>query len=402
MASDKVKFQEGTTGDIGQFGMFPEGRVSVEAVHRKFDAKVVEVELSPGTDHGFSVLEAGIDGYSLDAFKPASEHTYTIRVTPNIATGLTRPGPQDSGSLRQKLASVKPYVDEKVVLQMIQFFAAQIPYADEQHLGRLYDAAKASPLTSTKAILKTNADIVFNGAFSGGMPSRAMLLIGFHRGTQPVVCKFTLEDADVLHEHQVLTYLLSVPALTGIVNPVELVTFKSGAQVAAPNEAAMSVKHCLKMPLYPSTLQHLPVPMDAPVVLACGKQLESTLKQIHNAGYGHNDVKAANVFISASGDCILGDFGSALTLGRRAREDTPTHWPATLENPNLSLYSTSEAIDFFQLAVTLLERAGVFKLENDPTPAKCRAAIATLKDTELQSFVLGLLQHQQDSLSLHV
>ncbi|DBB05176.1 TPA: hypothetical protein ACH3X3_010421 [Trebouxia sp. C0006] len=52
-------------------------------------------------------LEAGIDGYSLDAFKPASEHTYTIRVTPNIATGLTRPGPQDSGSLRQKLASVK-------------------------------------------------------------------------------------------------------------------------------------------------------------------------------------------------------------------------------------------------------------------------------------------------------
>ena len=84
MASDKAKFQEGTTGDIGQFGMFPEGRVSVEAVHRKFDAKVVEVELSPGTDHGFSVLEAGIDGYSLDAFKPASEHTYTIRVTPNI------------------------------------------------------------------------------------------------------------------------------------------------------------------------------------------------------------------------------------------------------------------------------------------------------------------------------
>jgi len=67
-------------------------------------------------------------------------------------------------------------------------------------------------------------------------------------------------------------------------------------------EAAVSVKHCLKMPLYPSTLQHLPVPMDAPVVLACGKQLESTLKQIHNAGYGHNDVKAANVFISASGE----------------------------------------------------------------------------------------------------
>ncbi|DBA68913.1 TPA: Protein kinase, membrane associated tyrosine threonine 1 [Trebouxia sp. C0005] len=150
------------------------------------------------------------------------------------------------------------------------------------------------------------------------------------------------------------------------------------------------------MPLYPSTLQHLPVSTDAPVFSLCGKQLEFTLKQIHNAGYGHNDVKAANVFNSASGDCILDDFGSALTLGQRACENTLSHWPATLENPNLSLYNTSEAIDFFQPAVTLLERAGVFRLENDPTPAKCRAAVATLKDAELQSFVLGLLQHQQN------
>ena len=44
----------------------------------------------------------------------------------------------------------------------------------------------------------------------------------------------------MLHEHQVLTYLLSVPALTGIVNPVELVTFKSGAQVAAPNGKSLN------------------------------------------------------------------------------------------------------------------------------------------------------------------
>ena len=67
----------------GQFGLFSEGRVSVEAVHRKFDAKVVEVEPTPGTDHGFSLLEAATDGHSLDSFKPALEHTYAIKVTPN-------------------------------------------------------------------------------------------------------------------------------------------------------------------------------------------------------------------------------------------------------------------------------------------------------------------------------
>lgn len=95
-----------------------------------------------------------------------------------------------------------------------------------------------------------------------------------------------------------------------------------------------------------------------------------------------------------AGECILGDFGSALRLGEHNREHTLTHWPAQFENPLLNLYETSVAIDFFQLAVTLLERTGHLDLTDYPTTAKCRDATATLQNTEVTTFMSELLQPQ--------
>lgn len=96
-----------------------------------------------------------------------------------------------------------------------------------------------------------------------------------------------------------------------------------------------------------------------------------------------------------AGDCILGDFGSALQLGQHTREHMPTHWPAEFENTSLSLYETSVAVDFFQLTVTLLELTGCFVLTDNPTPAKCRESISSLQNLELSSFVSELLQPQE-------
>ena len=65
---------------------------------------------------------------------------------------------------------------------------------------------------------------------------------------------------------------------------------------------ALRVKHCLQMPVYPATLQHIPAPMQESVVLTFGRQLKTSLQNVHLKGYGHNDVKAANVFVSATGE----------------------------------------------------------------------------------------------------
>ena len=96
-----------------------------------------------------------------------------------------------------------------------------------------------------------------------------------------------------------------------------------------------------------------------------------------------------------AGDCILGDLGSALQLGQHMHEHTSTHWPAEFENTTLSLHETSVAVEFFQLAVTLLERTGRFVLTDNSRPADCREAIARLQNAELRSLVLELLQSQE-------
>ena len=66
-------------------------------------------------------------------------------------------------------------MDPKVISQMIQFFAAAIPLANPQLLSELYDSAKASPLSSTKASLREDEALVFNGTFLDGTPSRCGL-----------------------------------------------------------------------------------------------------------------------------------------------------------------------------------------------------------------------------------
>ncbi|DBB11838.1 TPA: PR domain zinc finger protein 1 [Trebouxia sp. C0006] len=74
--------------------------------------------------------------------------------------------------------------------------------------------------------------------------------------------------------------------------------------------------------------------MKESVILTFGRQLKTSLQHVHQKGYGHNDVKATNIFISAAGECILGDFGSALELGKHSHEHTPTHWPVEFEDPD--------------------------------------------------------------------
>ena len=88
-----------------------------------------------------------------------------------------------------------------------------------------------------------------------------------------------------------------------------------------------------------------------------------------------------------AGEYWLGDLGSACHLGQRAHEHTLTHWPAE------SASITSAAIDFFQLAVTLLNRAGKCELTSSPSLAKCQESTDQLANEELKSFVSGLLQN---------
>ena len=87
-------------------------------------------------------------------------------------SAATNAGQLTYDDLYNKLSRTKEYVDRKVLSHMILFFAAAIPLANPQLLSELYDLARASPLSSTKAILREDEGLVFDGAFMGGTPSR--------------------------------------------------------------------------------------------------------------------------------------------------------------------------------------------------------------------------------------
>lgn len=152
---------------------------------------------------------------------------------------------------------------------------------------------------------------------------RAILLIAF-KGMQPMLAKFTKDPADIEHECSVLHALSESEPVPGIVGPVERLNFAKGSFItplgelharssfdlyhppAIPGHGALAVKQGMLMPLYPATLQHVPRPMDEARVLVCGQQLKTTLQAIHCKGYGHNDIKAGNVFLNHDGEHSCG------------------------------------------------------------------------------------------------
>lgn len=84
------------------------------------------------------------------------------------------------------------------------------------------------------------------------------------------------------------------------------------------------------------------------------------------------------------GNCVLGDFGATGEIGEVGRQYTQTHWPyePTSQTPS------TPASDFFCLAVTLLERAGVHDLRGSTPPTKdgLLAALEKLESQELHDF----------------
>lgn len=308
-------------------------------------------------------------------------------------------------------------VEERIVNHLIEFFSSQLPYVNDTSLAGLYASAAAAPHASTKAQLKQTKGIVFNGPFVGALRSGSMLMYAFD-GTKPLLAKFNRNHEvslkyhtvfiinfiflplfvlyqSIRHEYNILKDLLKDEPLPRIVGPVSFVSLGPANYITPSDSAAVLVKNVLLMPVYCATLNHIPKPMEESRVLSCGKELKETLELIHKRGYGHNDIKAANIFLDSEGRCILGDFGSAQRLGVHTKESTPTHWPSQHEKGVLSLLETSKAIDFFLLAVTLLERTGCYELnESSPTLLALQEATARLTHKDLQRFVEDLLSQQ--------
>jgi hypothetical protein len=83
---------------------------------------------------------------------------------------------------------------------------------------------------------------------------------------------------------------------------------------------------------------------------------------------------------------VVGDWGAAGPVGEEPRKLTTTHWPK--QNPSGDVIS-GPTIDKFLLAVTLLERLGVFQLGEIPYKALLLTSAAKLDNEELKQFIVN-------------
>jgi serine/threonine protein kinase len=144
------------------------------------------------------------------------------------------------------------------------------------------------------------------------------------------------------------------------------------------------------MPLYPATMHHMPC-LTEPDALQLGQQLLAALGHMHACGLAHCDIKAPNVFIDAAGAAHLGDFGAARSIGADVEEQTPSHVPVDAGG-KLDVGKASPALDFFLLAVTLMERLGWLQLgRRQLTMSMVDDGMRKATTASLREFLLHLL-----------
>ena len=106
------------------------------------------------------------------------------------------------------------------------------------------------------------------------------------------------------------------------------------------------------MPRFPATLEQLGGPLSADSVAKLLLQLSTALRHLHAAGLAHMDVKPSNVFVTSSGELMLGDFGNVRVIGARGSTTTAFVPQERQQRRKDELYDVSAAHDWWMLAMT--------------------------------------------------
>eukprot|EP00197_Chlamydomonas_leiostraca_P010294 CAMPEP_0202884914 /NCGR_PEP_ID=MMETSP1391-20130828/41393_1 /ASSEMBLY_ACC=CAM_ASM_000867 /TAXON_ID=1034604 /ORGANISM="Chlamydomonas leiostraca, Strain SAG 11-49" /LENGTH=360 /DNA_ID=CAMNT_0049568147 /DNA_START=60 /DNA_END=1142 /DNA_ORIENTATION=+ len=276
-------------------------------------------------------------------------------------------------------------VNQSVVEYAVRFMPEQVAVANTAASAKaVYNMALQLPHTATRLKVLKNEHIAINGMLKANVLSRSTLLHAFSAiKLTPYLLKIPRKPADAKVELSAWEALAHIPHLAG---PLILVGLEGEV------EHTGRVTCGLLMPLYPATLQHVPVPMDAAGALKVGREVKDVLDNMHQAGWFHNDVKAPNIFLDNDGTAHLGDLGAARRAGGDADERTLSHLPYDLDQHHIDSTKSTAACDMLLLAVTLLERMGKLKLGDDAlSMVAVHEAATEIGDAELVSFVKSLL-----------
>ncbi len=122
----------------------------------------------------------------------------------------------------------------------------------------------------------------------------------------------------------------------------------------------------------------------------------------HDAGLLHRDIKPGNLFRTATGDVVLGDFGLAVLMNS-ACQGPPNGTPVTVAPEVAAGGPTTVASDVYSLGATLYALLAGRYGHNEPTAAACLAAVAVGPPPSLRDLAphvsLGLAQRVERAMA---
>ena len=136
-------------------------------------------------------------------------------------------------------------------------------------------------------------------------------------------------------------------------------------------------KFFMLMPLFPTTLEHLPHLGEAEAEKLIS-QVSTALKTLHERNLSHMDIKPSNICITNNGDFVVADLGSVEQFGVASRS-TDAYIPSDHLRKGRC---ASKDTDWWMLAVTLIEKMFQFSVGNAAPPTK-RQVLDTLSTSEV-------------------
>ena len=245
---------------------------------------------------------------------------------------------------------------------------------------QLYESAERIPQSETRAFVERQSDIKINGPIPIAGAQTAIFLYAFEKGV-PKVLKIPSHAEKASSECKLYLDLVE----RGLVKDFRLVPVKPlklSGDYTSHRSPMKKLSHGILMPAYVCTFQEIPKPIDYDHALRTAKQFGEIIKCINTSGWVHGDLKPSNIFVDATGELWLGDYGSSMELSSISMFTGGT---PLFQIEELQCMDHPYLFDIAGLLLSLLDRLDLIRLVQYNKLATVQEAVSRIPDSEAVS-----------------
>lgn len=253
----------------------------------------------------------------------------------------------------------------------------------------LYNLAVSMPKTDTRLAIEQQTHIRISAPLSKGAPQ---ILTATDKDGKPITVKILGFTSTVQPEEDVWKKINQLQDQSiSFVRAIDFVNVNvPDVETASLIKKPAATYRCAIMPRYIGAVSDV-APHSNAVILAQGTRIKRAIETIHSLGYVHMDIKLSNFFVSNDGQWFLGDFGSAVEIGKQIKSYTPSCHP-----DNLSGKVAETKYDWAMFVVALVTESRRYNNQKGSRMqyswTQLEEDIAAVSNEDLQIFLLLTLK----------